>query len=272
MKQLAGQVVVITGAASGIGRGMAEAFADAGARLVLADIHDGRLEETADSLRKGTDVITLRTDVRDPEQVEALANFAYESFGAVNVLCNNAGVACNGLLWEHSLDDWDWVFDTNVRSTVHGLRVFVPRMLAQDDAAHIVVTASMLGLSSAPLTGVYGASKQTVLAISETLRIDLALVGADIGVSALCPGPVRTNVNEQPGRAPVAPSTVPDVVSQVDAALKAVVANGMDPREVGNCVVEAVREGRFWIFPAPEFLSNAEQRLAEIRSAVGRNE
>ncbi len=268
MDQLEGRVVVITGGASGIGRGMAEAFAEAGARLVLADIHDARLEETARSLGKGSDVLTLRADVRDPEQVEALANRAYAAFGAVHVLCNNAGVACNGLLWEHSLDDWDWVFETNVRATVHGLRTFVPRLLAQDDPAHIVNTSSMLGLSSAPLTGLYGASKQTVLAISEALRLDLALVGADIGVSVLCPGPVRTNVGEEPGRSPVDPATIPDTVSRVNASLKEVVANGMDPRVVGDCVVEGVREGRFWILPAPEYLANAEQRLAEIRSVL----
>lgn len=268
MEQLDGRVVVITGGASGIGRGMAEAFAQAGARLVLADLNNARLEETAHALGKGSDVLTLRADVRDPEQVEQLADLAYTAFGAVHVLCNNAGVACNGLLWEHSLDDWDWVFETNVRATVNGLRTFVPRLLAQDDPAHIVNTSSMLGLSSAPLTGVYGASKQTVLAITEALRLDLRFVDADIGVSALCPGPVRTNVGEEPGRSPVDSATIPDAVSQLNAALKQLVANGMDPREVGDCVVEAVRAGRFWILPAPEYLANAEQRLAEIRSVV----
>ena len=173
MEELKGRVVVITGGASGIGRGIAEAFAETGARLVLADVHEDRLEETARALRGGkrgggdSDVLTLRTDVRDPEDVEALADLAYTTFGAVHVLCNNAGVACNGLLWEHSLDDWDWVFQTNVRATAICLRSFVPRLLAQSDAAHIVNTSSVLGLSSAPLTGVYGASKQAVLAISE---------------------------------------------------------------------------------------------------------
>jgi NAD(P)-dependent dehydrogenase (short-subunit alcohol dehydrogenase family) len=268
VEQLEGRVVVITGGASGIGRGMAEAFAEAGARLVLADIHQARLDETAHSLGKGSDVLTLRVDVRDPEQIEALAKRAYAAFGAVHVLCNNAGVACRGLLWEHSVDDWEWVFETNVRATVHGLGTFVPRLLAQDEPAHIVNTSSMLGLSSAPLTGLYGASKQAVLAISEALRFDLALVGAEIGVSVLCPGPVRTNVAEEPGRPPVDAAPLPDVVAQVSASLNAVVANGMDPRKVGDCVVEAVREGRFWILPAPEYLTNAEQRLAEIRSVI----
>ncbi len=268
MKDLDGRVVVITGGASGIGRGIAEAFAEAGARLALADIHEDRLEEVSGALGAGGEVLALRTDVRDPAQVEALAERVYAEFGAVHVLCNNAGVACNGLLWEHSLEDWDWVMETNVRSLAIGLRSFVPRLLAQRDPAHIVNTSSMLGLSSAPLTGIYGASKQAVLAITEALRFDLMLVGAEIGVSALCPGPVRTNVAEEPGRSPVAPGDVSETVAQVDASLKSVVANGMDPRAVGDCVVDAVREERFWVLPAPEFLPNAEQRIADIRAAV----
>jgi NAD(P)-dependent dehydrogenase (short-subunit alcohol dehydrogenase family) len=268
MEELAGRVVVVTGGASGVGRGIALAFADAGARVVLADTNEERLEETARELGGGDDVLTVRTDVRDPSSVEGLADRVYSKFGAVHVLCNNAGVACNGLLWEHSLEDWDWIFQTNVRGTAICLRTFVPRLLAQEDPSHIVNTSSMLGLSSAPLTGIYGASKQAVLAISEALRFDLALVGSKIGVSALCPGPVRTNVAEEPGRAPVATTDLPETVVQIDAALKAVVENGMDPRQVGDCVVEGVRAGRFWILPAPEFLPNAEQRLADVRSSI----
>lgn len=267
MESLRGRVVVVTGGASGIGRGIAEAFADAGARLVLADLHAERLDEVARALGPRCEVLATRVDVRRAEEVEALAERAWSTFGAVHVLCNNAGVACNGLLWEHSLDDWDWVFDTNVRGTVHGLRSFVPRLLAQGGPAHIVNTSSMLGLASAPLTGVYGASKQTVLAISEALRLDLQLVGAGIGVSVLCPGPVRTNVGEEPGRPRVDPAAIPEAVARVGASLRDIVANGMDPRAVGECVVDAVRADRFWIFPAPEYVGGVEQRLAEIRAA-----
>ena len=269
MEDLQGRVVVITGGASGIGRGMAEAFSQAGARLVLADTNEERLKETARLMGRGEDLVTMRVDVRDPEQVEALAERAYQAFGAVHVLCNNAGVACNGLVWEHSLEDWDWIFETNVRALAIGLRTFVPRLLLQKEPAHIVNTSSMLGLSSAPLTGIYGASKQAVLAISEALRFDLVLVQADIGVSVLCPGPVRTNVAEEPGRAGSEPGTRSDAVSQVEASLKEVVASGMDPREVGDRVVEGVRSGHFWILPAPEFLSHVEQRVAEIRATAG---
>jgi len=269
MEELRGRVVVITGGASGIGRGMAEAFAAAGARLVLADINADRLVETAGSLGKSSDVLTVCVDLRHASGLEALADRSYAAFGAVHVLCNNAGVACNGLLWEHSLDDWDWMFETNVRAVVQGLRCFVPRLLAQGGPAHIVNTSSMLGLASAPLTGLYGASKQAVLAISEALRLDLQLVGSQIGVSVLCPGPVRTNVGEEPGRPSVERAAVlPDAVAQASAGLRQVVANGMEPRQVGDCVVEAVRRDRFWIFPSPEYVVHAEGRLAEIRAVL----
>ncbi len=268
MEQITDKVVVITGAASGIGRGMAEAFAQAGARLVLADINEARLKEVARALNIDDRLVTLPTDLRDPESVEALAQYTYDSFGIVHILCNNAGVACNGLLWEQSLEDWDWIFNGNIRSTIHCLRSFVPRLLAQEDAAHIINTASMLGLSSAPLTGAYGASKHAMIAISETLRMDLQLLDANIEVSTLCPGPVKTNVHEEPGRGPVTTTTNNELVAQVDLALKAVVADGMDPRQVGDRVVEAVKQGQCWILPAAEFIENAEQRLAAIKSAV----
>ena len=259
---------MVTGAASGIGRGIAEAFAAAGSRLVLADRNEERLAETGAALGGG--VLAVPTDVRDPQSVATLAERAFEAFGAVHVLCNNAGVACNGLVWEHTLDDWEWVFQTNVRGTAACLRAFVPRMLEQGEPGHIVNTSSMLGLSSAPLTGIYGASKQAVVGISEALRLDLLVVGAEIGVSVLCPGPVRTNVTEEPGRPPRQDgSSVSETVAGIHASLKQVVADGMEPRLVGDCVVDAVRDGRFWILPAPEYLASAEQRLAGLRTELG---
>jgi len=268
MEDLMDRVVVITGGASGVGRGMAEAFSRAGAQLVLTDIHDARLKETSTALDRGKDVLTVRADVRDRQQLEAVADQAYTTFGAIHILCNNAGVASNGLVWEQSADDFDWIFDTNVRGVANGLRTFVPRMLETGEPGHIVNTSSMLGLSSAPLTGLYGASKQAVLAMTEALRFDLMLISARIGVSVLCPGPVRTNVAEEPGRP--SDTSPPDhpTIAQVDASLKAVIAEGMEPYEVGECVVDAVRADRFWILPAPEYLETVEKRLDEIRSSV----
>jgi NADP-dependent 3-hydroxy acid dehydrogenase YdfG len=269
MDSIENKVVVITGGASGVGRGMAEAFADAGARLVLADINETRLAEMAELLAKRTDLLTRVVNVREAREMEGLAAAAYAKFGAVHVLCNNAGVACSGLVWEQSTTDWYWIFETNVLSVVHGLRAFVPRMLKQKERSHIVNTSSMLGLSSAPLTGLYGASKQAVLGITESLHTELKLMEANIAVSVLCPGPVQTNVAEEPGRRHEKHGShpLPGVLAEIDSALKAVVANGMSPRQVGDCVVKAVRKEMFWILPMPE-LSNADRRLAEIHNAI----
>lgn len=271
MQELADRVVVVTGGASGIGRGIAEAFAAVGAKLVIADTNRSRLDETLKALPASAEALAVATDVRRAADVEALAEHADRAFGHVHVLCNNAGVACSSRVFEASLDDYDWIFDTNVRGTLHGLRAFVPRMLAGGEEGHIVNTASMLALASAPLTGLYGASKHAVLAITESLRADFAISGISLGVSVLCPGPVRTNVSEEPGRPsrPVPAASAP--VAAVAAELVRVVAEGMDPRAVGDCVVDAVRRNRFWILPALEHFENAERRLAEIRVELGRS-
>ncbi len=198
MQQLSGKVAVITGAASGIGLGMARAFAAAKLRLVLADIESAALADAAATLTAdGADVITVRTDVSDPTAVEALAERAYSAFGAVNVLCNNAGVIENNMpTWEYSLDDWNWVLGINLMGVVHGIRAFVPRMLDGGEAGHIVNTASFGGLISGSATPIYIASKHAVVALSENLHHDFVNRGAPIGVSALCPGWVRTAILE----------------------------------------------------------------------------
>ena len=248
---------------------MAEAFADAGCALLLADINAQRLAEAKANLGTKAQVITQVVDIRRGDQVEAMADTAFEAFGEVNILCNNAGVACSGLIWQHAPSDWDWIFSTNVRSVVEALHHFVPRMLAQDGEGHIVNTSSMLGLSSAPLAGLYGASKQAVLGISESLRMELMLSGASIGVSVLCPGPSPTNVLEQPGRIEREEPVLPDSLKPVDEALKTVIDDGMAPRAIGDCVVSAVREGVFWVLPSPELIENADARLSEIHSTIG---
>ncbi len=266
MKSLSGRVAVITGAGSGVRRGLAHAFAEAGARLVLADIRPDDLEATRRELAPSVESIAVTTDVTSQPSVDALAQSALEAFGAVHVLCNNAGVACSGFLWEYSLEDWDWILGVNVRGVVHGIRSFVPIFLEQSDEAHVVNTSSMLGLSSTPLTGAYVTSKHAVLAISECLRLDLQLKGSRVGVSVLCPGPVRTRVPEErgrPARARDAAGLDPKLAAHSET-MKQVIAGGMDPREVGRCAVDGVLSDRFYLVPSPEFVAGARTRIDEI--------
>ncbi len=269
MQALRDRVVVVTGAAAGIGRGLAEAFADQGAHLVLADLDADGLEATRRGLATAGTSRCVATDVTDPGALEALAERAFALRGDVAVLCNNAGVAAGGVVWEQSLEDWRWMFDANVMGIVHGLRSFVPRMLAQGRPAHVVNTASMMGLLTAPGLGAYGASKHAALAISEALRHDLLAAGAPIGVSVLCPGPVATRIHEERTR-PAGPRRA--AASDADraaqkAAILALMQASIPPRTVADAVVRAVRDDRFFVFSHPDELAGLERRSAEIRRA-----
>jgi NAD(P)-dependent dehydrogenase (short-subunit alcohol dehydrogenase family) len=196
MRELRGKVAVVTGAASGIGRAMAERFAREGMKLVLADVQEKPLAEARDAIaRGGAEVIAVPTDVSKWEQVDALAKRAFEAYGAAHVVCNNAGVGTGGVTWEMSPADWEWVFGVNQWSVVHGIRAFVPRMIAQGEG-HIVNTASIAGLLSAPGMGAYCATKHAVVAISECLHLDLAVTGngSKVHVSVVCPAWVKTSI------------------------------------------------------------------------------
>ncbi len=169
------QVAVITGAASDIGRGLAERFAAEDMAVVLADIEAKPLFTLETDLRaKGATVLAVQTDVSNADSVENLAVQTYNTFGAVHILCNNAGVVCSRPIWEHTLADWEWVLGVNLWGVIHGIRTFVPRLLAQETECHIVNTASILGLIRGPGEGIYKVSKHGVIALSETLADDLA--------------------------------------------------------------------------------------------------
>ena len=251
MERFEGRTAVVTGGASGIGRGMAEAFAAEGMNIVIADVEASALEAAAAEMKSsGVEVTGVQCDVADPGSVDALARAALDAYGAVHVLCNNAGVAGGtGPTWERPLDDWDWVMGVNVRGVLHGIRSFVPIMIEQGDEGHIVNTASMAGLI--PGGGTYGVSKSACVALSESLFGELAGAAPKIGVSVLCPGWVRTRIMESERNRPEAPRQVDappnPLVEQMRSLVGKAIGDGLDPRKLGDIVVDAIRTRRFYI-------------------------
>ena len=211
MKDFASKVAVVTGAGSGFGREFARIGASLGMKLSLADIQPDALAATVDELRgQGAQVIGETVDVSRGADVERLAQRTLDTYGAVHLLFNNAGVASGGLVWENSVKDWEWVLGVNLWGVIHGVRTFVPAMLAQGDECHVVNTASVAGLLSPQLMGVYNVSKHGVVTLTETLYQDLRVTGARIGVSLLCPAFVPTGIAQshrnRGGAAGVAPT------------------------------------------------------------------
>jgi NAD(P)-dependent dehydrogenase (short-subunit alcohol dehydrogenase family) len=269
MFQFDGKVAVITGAASGFGRAFAQKGAALGMKLVLADVDANALAQTVDALRAdGADAIGVRTDVSDPSQVEALAMAALDAFGKVHLLFNNAGVGAGGFVWENSANDWAWVFNVNVMGVAHGVRVFTPIMLRQDEPAHIVNTASVAGLLSPPAMGVYNASKHAVVSLTETLYHDLKLTGGQVGCSLLCPAFVPTGIAD-------AERTRPDTLrndaaptrSQLaaDKQLHRAVQSGKrTAADVADLTFEGIAAGHFYLLTHPGILDTVRLRHEDI--------
>lgn len=273
MLELRDRIVVVTGAAAGIGRGIAQAFADRGSRIVLADLDADGLEQSRLSLSTARESICVPTDATDPEAVDQLAERAFSLRGDVAVVCNNAGVAAGGVIWEQSIEDWHWMFGANVFGIVHGLRSFVPRLLQQGAPAHVVNTASMIGLFTAPGLGAYSASKHAALAISEVLRHDLQAAGARIGVTVLCPGPVATRIHEERTRPPDSRRSAandPERVAQKEQ-IRALMAASLSPRAVGESVVQSVLENRLFALSHPDQIPGIETRYRELCALSARS-
>lgn len=268
MNEFADKVAVITGAASGIGRALAEHCVQNGMKVVLADVEVAALELAEDEFRsRSATVLAVPTDVSKAESVAALAQQTLDNFGAVHLLCNNAGVAVGGRSWEASLEDWEWVLGVNLWGVVHGIRTFVPQMLKQDEPCHIVNTASIAGIVSTPGLGVYNVTKHGVVTLSETLYQELQTAGSQIGVSVLCPGWVKTRIGES---ARNRPGVVQQDATRLggDGIAKAIAA-GVDPAAVAALVLNAVREKRFYVLTHPDMLPFVEQRHEDIQQ--GRN-
>jgi NAD(P)-dependent dehydrogenase (short-subunit alcohol dehydrogenase family) len=262
MDDLAGRVAVVTGGASGLGRAMAERFAAHGMRVVVSDIDADGAQETAAALgARGSEAVAVRTDVSRAEDVEQLADLAFDRFGAVHVLCNNAGVVKSARAWALTLDDWTWVLGVDLWSVIHGVRAFVPRMLAQGASGHVVNTASMTGLLPMPRLAAYSTAKSGVVALSESLHHDFVAEGADIGVSVFCPGFIATRITDSARNRPASlgdttEASGPRTVSGVEATMTA--------EEAAEQVVDAVRAGRFWVLTHPAYRSVIQDRAAGI--------
>jgi NAD(P)-dependent dehydrogenase (short-subunit alcohol dehydrogenase family) len=267
VEHLQDRVAVVTGAASGLGLAMSNRFAQAGMKVVLADIEADRLDAAVRELRAaGHDAIGVVTDVADAGAVDRLAEAAFDAHGAVHVLCNNAGVVKRARVWELTLDDWKWVFGVDFWSVVYGVRAFVPRMLEQSEGGHIVNTSSMAALLPMPNLGAYATAKSAVLALSLSLQTEFDQLESSLGVSVLCPGFIATGITNSGRNRPVGladeapPPRVPRTTAGVVATLTAA--------DVAEQVVEAIISSRFWILTHEAYQTVIRQHAAGIGTAA----
>jgi NAD(P)-dependent dehydrogenase (short-subunit alcohol dehydrogenase family) len=271
MQDFEGKVAVVTGGASGMGLGMATRFAEQGMRVVLADVEEPVLQAAVTKLRQAEhDVLGVVTDVSKVESVEALAQKTLEVYGKVHVLCNNAGVGggSGGAIWEATLKDWQWTLGVNLWGVIYGIHTFVPIMLDQDEEGHVVNTASMAGLT--PSNRPYSISKHGVVSLSEALHEGLRDRGAKVHASVLCPGVVNTNIMfggrnrpdelKDPGRE----TPTERELKRSAAVHKYAAEKGLDPLEVGDMVVDAIRNEQFWILTHTEYDDVIRTRVEDI--------
>jgi NAD(P)-dependent dehydrogenase (short-subunit alcohol dehydrogenase family) len=271
MQELTGRTAVVTGGASGIGRALVERFADEGMKVVVSDVDRAGLDDTVAALTaRGGDAIGVRTDVSQRSEVEALAATTIEAFGAVHVVCNNAGVVVGGRVEQLTDDEWRWVLDVDLWGPVHGVRVFLPLLEAQGEG-HIVSTASTSGLGAPAFNAPYSAAKAGVIALMETVRRELDDRSSPIGASVLCPGPVATPLIERSAAHASAAVTVRSETAegrrfaQESGTLLDV---GVAPDVVAGMVVEAILENRFWILTHPAW-GDVMRRRVEAMVTTG---
>jgi NAD(P)-dependent dehydrogenase (short-subunit alcohol dehydrogenase family) len=280
MQEFIGKVAVVTGAASGIGRALAERSAREGMKVVLADVEEEALARTAaDMAAAGATVLAVRTDVAKLADVENLARRTVDAFGAVHLLFNNAGVGAGGSIWESTQADWEWVMGVNLWGVINGVRVFVPIMLSQGTEGHVVNTSSAAGLLPYHPSSPYQTTKFAVVGLSENLYHSLALRGSRVKASVLCPGWVKTQVmtseRNRPAelRNPPAPPLPPEMQANIEAVVQAMtqaLEAGMEPEAVADCVFRAIREEKFYIIVGDEeFRPMLQQRTEDVLQ--GRN-
>ena len=272
------KTAVLTGAGSGFGLECARIGAKLGMNLVLADVQQDALDRTvAEMQAAGAQMLAMRVDVSKAEQMQALADATFARFGAPHFVFNNAGVGAGGLIWENSVQDWEWVLGVNVMGVVHGVRLFTPMMLAAAKAdpayqGHIVNTASMAGLLNAPNMGIYNVSKHAVVSLSETLYQDLALVTDQIGASVLCPFFVPTGITQSHRNRPEALSTggsKPTQSQLIGQAMsdKAVSSGKVTAAEVAQMVFNAIAANQFYIYSHPKAIGSVQTRMEDVLQA-----
>jgi NAD(P)-dependent dehydrogenase (short-subunit alcohol dehydrogenase family) len=264
MQEFENRIAVVTGGASGIGLGMCRAFATRRMKLVIADMNESALDDAVSEIsRTGTSAIGVRCDVSVLGEVEALAQRALDEYGAVHVLCNNAGVGIPTSARDIKLDDWEWIINVDLWGPIYGVKVFLPIIEAQDEG-HINATSSMAGLISAQMMGAYNVAKHGVVALMTALERELRAKQSPVQASVLCPGPINTNISYnsvtyRPNRAkPGADSTK---AGKMASGIQAALEQGIAPDEVGELVAEAIAQDKFWILTHPRWAKGVQKQL-----------
>ncbi|MEW6664474.1 MAG: SDR family NAD(P)-dependent oxidoreductase [Thermodesulfobacteriota bacterium] len=255
---LAGKVAVVTGGASGIGWGIAKRLAEQGAHVVIGDVEEAALERAAGELG----ALGVRTDVRDAASVRALADEAVKRFGTVHVIVNNAGVGPFGRIADLTEADWRWIIEVNLWGVIHGVTTFLPILQANPDGGHIVNTSSMAGLRPRPGLGAYAVTKYGIVALSETLALELAEDGSKVGVTVFLPGPFRTNIGTSTRNRPAELRG-----ALADGQLPAAAEDFQQPERAGDIVVAAIRTGALYAVSHPDMFDAVQARHERLADA-----
>ncbi len=272
LTEFEGRVAVVTGAASGIGKALCERFAREGMKVVMADVENDQLREAAREIETlGSEILAVRTDVSQADDLSALAEATLERFGKVHVLCNNAGVFAGGRTWEAIGTDWEWVLGVNVYGVLYGIRAFVPIMLEQNEPAHVVNTCSMAGLINTPFSGAYNVSKHAALSLTETLYHELNTLETPVGVSALCPELIRTGIGRSERNRPAHLKRPDDAGTpeqeMVETVIRTSIDSGISPSVMADRVFEGIKQDRFYLLAEEDtnWIAACRTRLDDIR-------